>query len=266
MTVGIGLRDLHASIGQPESSIDMKGRAPSGGRSEVRLGGPGVVGAVEVLCVQRKVLFCEPLRSPKVQFSATGSKQGGIGSLLNKRMREQEIITLRKDQGVDDEAVADIVRFVDEVPQQGEIKTLADNRCSLKRLPVTLRQSVHAREDQTLDGCGDGISASFFRVVQKLFQKERIAARALNACKRDRMTRVDEPSSQAQRLVPSQWTQIDGREWCSTATCAPRSVKRVALDTRRHGQKAGTVRYGRCKRRKMPEHLRISPMEILHNE
>jgi hypothetical protein len=102
--------------------------------------------------------------------------------------------------------------------------------------------------------------------VQKLFQKERIAARALNACKRDRMTRVDEPSSQAQRLVPAQWTQIDGREWCSLAACAPRRIKRVTLDTRRHSQKAGTVRYGRCKCRKMPKHLRISPMEILHNE
>ena len=80
------------------------------------------------------------------------------------------------------------------------------------------------------------------------------------------MSRVDETSGQAQCLVPSQWTEIDGREWCSTATCAPRSVKRIALDTRSHDQKAGTVRYGRRKRRKMPEHLRISPMEILHND
>jgi hypothetical protein len=181
-------------------------------------------------------------------------------------MSEQEIITLRKDQGVADEAVTDIVRFVDEVPQQGEIKTLADNRCGLKRLPVTLRQSVHAREDQTLDGCRDGIFASFFRVVQELFQKERIAARALDASKRDGMSRVDETSGQAQRLVPSQWTEIDGREWCSTATCAPRSVKRVALDTRSHDQKAGTVRNCRRKRRKMPEHLRIGPVKILHND
>jgi hypothetical protein len=37
-------------------------------------------------------------------------------------------------------------------------------------------------------------------------------------------------------------------------------------DTRGHDQKAGTVRYGRRKRRKMPEHLRISPMEILYND
>jgi hypothetical protein len=147
VTVGIGLRDFHAPIGQPERGIDMKGRALSAGRSEIRLSGPRVVGAVQVLGVQRKVLFCEPLRSPKVQFAATGSKQGGVGSFLDKRMSEQEITPLRKDQGVADEAVTDIVRFVDEVPQQGEIKTLADNCCSLKRLPVILRQSVHAREN-----------------------------------------------------------------------------------------------------------------------
>src|SRR5579883_1638381 len=104
------------------------------------------------------------------------------------------------------------------MPQQSEIKTLADDRGSLKRLPVMLRQPVHAREDQTLDGCGDGILASFFRVVQELFQKERIAARALDAGKRDRMSSLDEASSQAQCLVPSQRAEIDGREWCSTAT------------------------------------------------
>jgi hypothetical protein len=44
---------------------------------------------------------------------------------------------------------------------------------------------------------------------------------------------------------------------------APRSVKRVALDTRSHDQKAGTLGDCRCKRRKMPEHLRIGPMEVL---
>ena len=181
-------------------------------------------------------------------------------------MSEQEIITLRQHQGIADEAVTGVVRFVDEMPQQSEIKTLADDRCSLKRLPVTLRQPVHAREDETLDGCRDGFLASFFRVVQELFQKERIAARALDAGKRDRMSSLDETSGKAQRLVPSQWTEIDGREWCSTATCAPRSVERVALDTRSHDQKAGTVRNCRRERSKMPEHPGIGPMEILHDD
>ena len=152
------------------------------------------------------------------------------------------------------------------MPQQSQIKTLTDNRCSLKRLPVALRQSIYARKHEALDGCGDSIFATFFRVVQELFQKKRVAARALDAIKGDRMSRVDETSSQAQCLVPSQWTEIDGREWCSTATCAPRSVKRVALDTRGHNQKAGTVGYGRRNRRKMPKHLWISPMEVLHND
>src|ERR1700730_3407371 len=121
----------------------MKGRALSAGRSEIRVGGPGVLSAVEVLGVQRGVSVREPLRSLKVQFPATGSKQGGVSSLLDKRMSKQEIITFRKDQRVADEAVTGIVRLADEVPQQGEIKTLTDNRRSLKRLPITLRQTVH---------------------------------------------------------------------------------------------------------------------------
>ena len=95
VTVGIGLRDLQAAISQPECAIDMKGRAQSASRSKVCLGSPGVLGTVEVLCVQRKVLVREPFRSQKVQFAATGSKQGGVRSLLDKRMSEQEIITLR---------------------------------------------------------------------------------------------------------------------------------------------------------------------------
>ena len=75
MTVGIGLRDLQAAISQPKCGIDMKGRALSDGRSEVRLGGPSVLGAVEMLCVQRKVLVREPLRLP--EGAAPG---GGIGA------------------------------------------------------------------------------------------------------------------------------------------------------------------------------------------
>jgi hypothetical protein len=41
---------------------------------------------------------------------------------------------------------------------------LSNDGCGLKGLPVALRQPVHARQHQTLDGCGDGIFASFFRV------------------------------------------------------------------------------------------------------
>jgi hypothetical protein len=44
----------------------MKGRALSAGRSEVGAGGTGILGAVEVLCVQCKVLVRKPLRSLKV--------------------------------------------------------------------------------------------------------------------------------------------------------------------------------------------------------
>ena len=80
------------------------------------------------------------------------------------------------------------------------------------------------------------------------------------------MRRVDETSGQAQRLVPSQWTEIDGREWCSATARAPRSVKRVALDPRSHDKEAGTRCHRRRKSGKMPENLRIGPMKILDND
>ena len=128
-------------------------------------GSPSVFGTVEMLRVQRKVLVREPLGCLKVQLAAAGSEQGGVGSLLNKRVSEKEIIAFGQHQCIADKAIADVVRYVDEVPQQSQIKPLADNSCSLKRLPVALPQSVHARKHQTLDGRGDGIFASFFRVV-----------------------------------------------------------------------------------------------------
>src|ERR1700730_15879471 len=79
------------------------------------------------------------------------------------------------------------------------------------------------------------------------------------------MSRVDETSSQAQCLVPSQWTEIDCREWCAATARAPRGVKRVALDARSHNQEAGTVSHCRGERRKLPKDLRIGPMEIFDN-
>ena len=116
------------------------------GRSEVRVSGASVLGTVEVLCVQRQILVREPLGSLKVQFPATRPKQRGVGSLLDQRMSEQEIIALRQDQGIADEAVTGVVRTADEMPQQRKVKTLADNRRSLERLPVALRQPIHARK------------------------------------------------------------------------------------------------------------------------
>src|SRR5258706_12941739 len=47
-----------------------------------------------------------------------------------------------------------LVRYFHEVPQQSEIKPLADDGCSLKCLSVALRQPVHARKNETLDGRG----------------------------------------------------------------------------------------------------------------
>jgi hypothetical protein len=88
VTVGIGLRNLEAATSEPECGIDMKSRALSDGRPEVRFGGAGVLGPIEVLCVQSEVLVREPLRRLKVKFSTTGSKQGGVGALLDKCMSE----------------------------------------------------------------------------------------------------------------------------------------------------------------------------------
>jgi hypothetical protein len=73
--VGIDLRDLKAAISQPQCGIDMKGCALSASRSEVCFGSPGVLGTIEVLCVQGKVLVGEPFRSQKVQFAAAGSSR-----------------------------------------------------------------------------------------------------------------------------------------------------------------------------------------------
>ena len=62
-------------------------------------------------------------------------------------MSEQEIITLRQYQGIADETVTNVVGFVDEMSQQSKIKTLTYDCCSLKSLPIMLRQTVHASED-----------------------------------------------------------------------------------------------------------------------
>ena len=66
--VGVGLRNFQAAISQPECAIDTKGCALSASRPEVCLGSPCVLGTVEVLSVQSKVLVSEPFRGQKVQF------------------------------------------------------------------------------------------------------------------------------------------------------------------------------------------------------
>ena len=266
MTVGVGPCDRKPASGKPQRGVRIMDAALRERGLQIGLRRPIVLGAVEMLRMQRQVPVGEPLGRLQMQLAPAGSEQGGVGSLLDQGVREQIILALRQHQCIADEAVAGVVGRADEPPQQRQGEPLANDGRGLERLPVARRQPVHARQHQALDGSGHSVLAAFLRAAQQLLQKQRVAGGAFDAGKRDALRRVDEAAGEAQRLVVPQRTEVDGFERRAAAACAPCEVERVALDARGHDQQPRTVGNGGRQRRKMREDLRIGPMQILDDQ
>src|SRR5579883_2587582 len=96
-------------------------------------------------------------------------------------MREKEIIAFRQDESIIDKTLAGVVRIVDEVTQQSQRETLADDRGGLKCTAVGSLKPIHARQNKALDGRRHGICGALLRIAQQLLQEQRVAAGALDA-------------------------------------------------------------------------------------
>src|SRR5262249_30826661 len=151
-------------------------------------------------------------------------------------MREEEIVAFRQDESVADETRADVGRIADEVPQQSERETLADDCRGLKRVMVGSIEAVHACQNKALNRRRDGICGTFLRIAQQLLQEQRVAACTLDAGSRDALGRIHEAAREIERLLAAQRTEINRREWSAATTSAPRSIDRIAFDTRCHHQ------------------------------
>ncbi len=80
-------------------------------------------------------------------------------------MSEEENFTFGQHQSIADQAVTDVVRQTDKPPEQRQIEALANNGRGLKGSPILLRQPVHPREHQALDGSGYGVPTPFFCIA-----------------------------------------------------------------------------------------------------
>ena len=98
MTVGVGPCDRKPASGKPQRGVRIMDAALRERGLQIGLRRPIVLGAVEMLRMQRQVPVGEPLGRLQMQLAPAGSEQGGVGSLLDQGVREQIILALRQHQ------------------------------------------------------------------------------------------------------------------------------------------------------------------------
>src|SRR5215472_10497510 len=176
----------------------------------------------------------EPFGRDEMQLAAARAKHRRIGAFLNEGMSEQKSVTFGQHQRMINKPVANVVRHADHLSEKWQLETLANNRGRLDGLPVMRCKPICAGEYQALDRSRNGILAALLGVAQKLLEKQRIAARAVDARQCEGLRRVEEAAREAERLLRTQRAEIHGRERHAASACTPCGVERIALNARRH--------------------------------
>ncbi len=103
------LGQRRAALGQRERALGLQRRGLRERRVEVRARRLGRFGAIEVLGDEHGIAIAVPLRGGTMQLRAAGARQRRVDAVADQRVREQELVALRKDEKVRDQHVARIV-------------------------------------------------------------------------------------------------------------------------------------------------------------
>src|SRR5262249_3605789 len=110
MTIRGVSRDLSASGGQSERSLDMVGRTLRGSGPQASVCHAFIVGAVKMPGTEGQIALAVPFRGPHMQLTPARPQHGRIGVLLDQCVREQEVFALGNRQSIGDEIRARVVR------------------------------------------------------------------------------------------------------------------------------------------------------------
>ena len=177
-------------------------------------------------------------------------------------MREQELLAVRADQKVRDQDVAGIIRHLRQLANQRQRKALADDGCGTQRRAVALRQTVHPRQHQARQRCGESILA-LVRRAHQLLQEQRIAARTLDTLLGKRGRRRQESAGQRQRVLGAERAEIDRDERTPLHRSAPSGVERIAGDARGERKDGRHCPDATRQRGDIVERYLVGPMHVL---
>ncbi len=143
--------------------------------------------------MQDVIPFAVPLGGLAVQAAALVLQQRRVDTALDQRVRKHVMRAVRPYQVVRHQVPAIVIAAVDQVTQAVDVEALAKYRGRAQRQLVQPVQLVDTREHDALDRIRHGVDTALPGNQQQLFEKQRVALRALDAFHDELVAGVDEP-------------------------------------------------------------------------
>jgi hypothetical protein len=150
------------------------------GGHEIGVGSFAIARAVEVFGPQHGIAD-KDRGSRLVEFSSPRMGKRAVDTFAHQRVSEYEPIPCRPHENVSRQRVAGILRFPQQLPEMKQTELLAENRGCLDRATILGRQQIGPGEHNALNGSWETSVSQVPGTAEQLFEKQRIAARALDA-------------------------------------------------------------------------------------
>ena len=120
-----------------------------------------------------------------VQFPPSRMGERTVDAVAHQRMGELEAVPDRPQKDVSHQRVAGVARLLKQGPEMGQTEALAEDGSSLDGAPVLRGQKIGAGEHDILNRTRKPPVGEVPRAPQQLLEEQRIAARPLDALRRE---------------------------------------------------------------------------------
>src|SRR5262245_54249215 len=160
-------------------------------------------------------------------------------------MCKKKYFTLRPHEKLRNETVGSVVGPVEQLAQGLPAEALTEHRGRLQGRLVRRIEPIQSSLDEVLQRARHTRLTALLGMAQELLQEERVAGGPLDALLGEPVRRIEDGTSQRQRLLALERAEVDGQERSPGDPAPPLRVERIALDPRGHDQERWELRHHR---------------------
>lgn len=134
----------------------------------------------EMLGADDRIALGKPLRGAAMQRLSLRPRQRQVGAVAHQGMSEQEVVAGGPQKSAPDQGLAVMAGISQQIAEGVGRKKLAENGGNAQRMAIAGRQHVQPGEHDTVDAIGQPVRSPV-ATAKQLFEKERVASRALDA-------------------------------------------------------------------------------------
>ena len=198
------------------------------GRQTVSVDRGRGLGAIEMRRAQHRIAAIEPVGGAGVQPAPRLGEQRAQNRLADQRMGENQLCSVDAQKAAPKQAGRVIGRIADHRLKRRRIEALSQHCRGANRDPVRRSQAINARYDQPAQRERQ-IAGRFRNIAQELFEKQRVAAGALDALAQGRLGQARQMADHRLDVLLTKRAQIDRGQQYARGLDAQRFVKPLVL-------------------------------------